>query len=191
MDQLPPDFTALLGLLSQGDRDATEQVTALAYQALRKRAAALMKRESPGHTLQPTALVHEAFVGLVGQHSVNWQDRAHFLAIASQVMRRILLMHARAKRTAKRGAQASAVSFDEKIHQPAQSGPDFVAIDAALKKLAQRNERQAKVVELRIFGGMSGQEIALVLGVSRPTVERDWAVAKAWLHRELAGEQAA
>ena len=144
-----------------------------------------MAGERAGHTLQATALVNEAYVRLIDVRRVKWQDRNHFLAMAARLMRRILVDHARAKRSRKRGADKVDVTFDELALPAAERGPDLIALDAALVELAKVDERRSQVVEMRIFGGLSVEETADVLGVSVDTVMRDWKLAKAWLLREL------
>ena len=144
-----------------------------------------MDRENDGHTLQTTALVHEAYLRLVGQKKAQWQNRAHFFAIAAQMMRRILVDYARSRDSAKRGAGAPQVSFDEMLAAPTGRAADVVALDQALTTLAQFDERKSRMVELRFFGGLSIEETAEVLGVSPGTVRRDWALAKAWLQSEI------
>lgn len=167
-----------------------EQLLPAVYKELRRLAESYMRREYPGHTLQPTALVHEAYFKLIDQNSVKWQNRAHFFGVAAQLMRRILIDHARAKQAAKRGGSQAKVSFDEGLHwaETDEQSADLLALDAAMEKLAKIDERQAKVVELRYFGGLSVEETAEALQTSPATVKRDWAVAKAWLYRELSSE---
>jgi RNA polymerase sigma factor (TIGR02999 family) len=149
-----------------------------------------MRRERPGHTLQPTALVHDAFLKLVDQTRVDWQDRAHFFAVASQAMRRILVDHARARAADKRGAGAEHVPADETVvlgDQPPLGPEDLLALDAALRELAAHDRQQASVVELRYFGGLTIEETAEALRMSPATVKREWSMARAWLHRRLTG----
>lgn len=158
----------------------------LVYDELRRLAAAYIRRERRGQTLQATALVHEAYVRLIGEKARNWQNRTHFLAIAALSMRQILVQRARARKAAKRGGDPDRITLDERL-LPAggQSQVDVVALDAALDKLAGLDARQAKVVELRYFGGLSVEEVADVLDISTATVKRDWTLARAWLKREL------
>jgi RNA polymerase sigma factor (TIGR02999 family) len=147
-----------------------------------------MSHERASHTLQPTALVNEAYLRLIDQTRVNWQNRAHFFGIAAQLMRRILLDHARAHNAGKRGGVAKRLSLDEAAILPEERASDLIALDEALEELAKLDERKSRIVELRFFGGLGVDETAEVLGIHRATVLRDWAVAKAWLHRELSKE---
>jgi RNA polymerase sigma factor (TIGR02999 family) len=182
--------TRLLADLRAGRPDAVEQVLPLVYDELRAIAARHMRRERPGHTLQPTALVHDAFLKLVDQTRVDWQDRAHFFAVASQAMRRILVDHARARAAGKRGAGAEHVPADETVvlgDQPPLGPEDLLALDAALRELAAHDRQQAAVVELRYFGGLTIEETAEALRMSPATVKREWSMARAWLHRRLTG----
>lgn len=162
----------------------------LVYNELRRIAASYIRRERPGQTLQATALVHEAYVRLISEKSHNWQNRTHFLAIAALSMRQILVQRARARKTIKRGGDPARITLDDALLPAATSGPgaiDLVALDVALERLATESERQARVVELRYFGGLEIEEIAEVLHISPATVKRDWTVARAFLKRELAG----
>lgn len=170
-----------------GDASASAQLTPQVYALLRRMAARELRRERSDHTLQPTALVHELFLKLAGSEVIAWQDRNHFFAVAAQAMRRILVDHARKRRAAKRGAGKSLLSLDE-IDEPGTTGdPETVlAIDDALARLEQLDSQQAKVVELIVFSGLTGEEIAKVLMISTATVQREWRSAKAWLRRELA-----
>jgi RNA polymerase sigma factor (TIGR02999 family) len=183
----PGELTQLLIAWSQGDARALEQLTPLVYAELRKIAHRYMNRERAGHTLQTTAVVHEAFLRLLGNPQENWQNRAHFYAIAAQMMRRILVDYARANLRAKRGGETTRVALediDAPVTEPALD-PDLIALDAALEKLAEIDPRRGRVVELRFFGGLSVEETAHVLQVAPDTVVRDWRVAKAWLFRYL------
>ncbi len=162
----------------------------LVYDELRRLAASYLRRERPGQTLQATALVHEAYVRLISEKAHNWQNRTHFLAIAALSMRQILVQRARSRRAAKRGGDPARITLDEQLLPAAQNAPDeidLVALDAALDRLATLNERQAKIVELRYFGGLSVEEAAETLHISPATVKRDWTLARAWLKRELSG----
>ena len=162
----------------------------LVYDELRRLAASYLRRERPGQTLQATALVHEAFVRLINEKAHNWQNRTHFLAIAALSMRQILVQRARSRRAAKRGGDPARITLDEQLLPAAQNAPDeidLVALDAALDRLAKLNERQAKIVELRYFGGLSVEEAAETLRISPATLKRDWTLARAWLKRELSG----
>jgi len=183
----PGELTQLLIAWSQGDVRALEQLTPLVYAELRKIAHRYMNRERAGHTLQTTAVVHEAFLRLLGNPQENWQNRSHFYAIAAQMMRRILVDYARANLRAKRGGETIRVALediDAPVTEPALD-PDLIALDAALEKLAEIDPRRGRVVELRFFGGLSVEETAHVLQVAPDTVVRDWRVAKAWLFRYL------
>ena len=183
----PGELTQLLIAWSQGDARALEQLAPLVYAELRKIAHRYMNRERAGHTLQTTAVVHEAFLRLLGNPQENWQNRAHFYAIAAQMMRRILIDYARANLRAKRGGETTRVALediDAPVTEPALD-PDLIALDAALEKLAEIDPRRGRVVELRFFGGLSVEETAHVLQVAPDTVVRDWRVAKAWLFRYL------
>jgi len=161
----------------------------LVYDELRRIAASYLRHERPGQTLQATALVHEAYVRLIGEKAQNWQNRTHFLAIAALSMRQILVQRARARRAAKRGGDPERITLDEQLVPASGAGGpgniDVIALDAALDRLATLNERQAKIVELRYFGGLSVEETAEALSISPATVKRDWTLARAWLKREL------
>ena len=183
----PGELTQLLIAWSSGDAHALDQLAPLVYAELHRLAHRYMNREHAGHTLQTTALVHEAFLRLIGNPQESWQNRAHFYAIASQMMRRILVDYARANLRAKRGGDMTRIAlegFDLPVSEPALN-PDVIALDAALEKLAEIDLRRSRVVELRFFGGLNVEETALVLQVSPDTVIRDWRVAKAWLFRYL------
>jgi RNA polymerase sigma factor (TIGR02999 family) len=176
--------TTLLQSWRRGDQSAFERLTPLVYDELRRRARQSLRGERPNHTLRPTALVNEAYLRLVKLDQVDWQDRTHFFAVAARQMRRILVDSARARRYQKRGGGAVRVIFDETL-AVSQRGPDLVALDDALALLAEKDERKARVVEMRFFGGLTNTEIAAALGVSDDTVTRDWQMAKLWLRREL------
>jgi RNA polymerase sigma factor (TIGR02999 family) len=163
-----------------------DELAPLVYDELRRVAARYLRREAPGNTLQPTALVHEAFLKLAGQHRVDWQGRTHVLAIGAQAMRRILVDHAKRKRRVKRGGGMKRIEFDEAAALSPQRDEDLLAVDEALEKLASIDERQARIVEMRFFGGMTVEEVAQALGVSKRTVEGEWTMVRAWLRRELA-----
>jgi len=183
----PGALTQLLIAWSQGDAAALEQLAPLVYAELRKLAHRYMKRERAGHTLQTTAVVHEAFLRLLDNPQEKWQNRAHFYAIAAKMMRRILVDYARANSRAKRGGETARVSIED-IDAPVADvalNPDVIALDEALEKLTEIDPRRARVVELRFFGGLSVEETAHVLQVAPDTVVRDWRVAKAWLFRYL------
>jgi RNA polymerase sigma factor (TIGR02999 family) len=181
----PGEVTALLYELKRGNRDAEGQLIPLVYGELRRIAAAYMRRESSAHSLQPTVLVHEAYLRLTGIKELDWQSRSHFFAIAATIMRRILVDHARANRARKRGQGWDEISLNEAILPSPQRAPEILALDEALSRLSALDARQAKVVELRFFAGMDEQEAGEVLGISSRTVKRDWRIAKAWLFKEL------
>lgn len=185
----PNEVTQLLIDCSKGSQDAFKQLFPLVYEELRRLAHRYMTQERPGHTLQTTAVVHEAYLRLIDQKHVQWQNRAHFFAIASQMMRRILITHAQSHGYAKRGGGALKVSLDEAAVLSQERASDLIALDEALKGLTAIDPRRSQVVELRFFGGLSNEEIAEVLNISTNTVTRDWNVAKAWLHREMSKEQ--
>jgi RNA polymerase sigma factor (TIGR02999 family) len=179
----------LLARAATGDEKAVSRLMPLVYDELRRLAASYLRRERPGQTLQATALVHEAYVRLIGEKAHNWQNRTHFLAIAALSMRQILVQRARARKAAKRGGDPERIELDERLLKAPQGSDeiDLVALDAALERLASLNERQAKIVELRYFGGLGVEESAEALGISPATVKRDWTLARAWLKRELSG----
>jgi RNA polymerase sigma factor (TIGR02999 family) len=181
----PGEVTQLLNQLSGGRQEAAEQLAPLIYDQLRRLAGACMRGERPGHTLQATALVHEAYVRLVGQEHVEWQNRAHFFAVAATLMRRVLLDHARRRHAFKRGSGAHQVTLHEAILIAEDHLPDVLALDQCLTRLAAIDARQARLVELRFFAGLDVEEVAAVMGISAPTVKREWRSAKAWLHREM------
>jgi RNA polymerase sigma factor (TIGR02999 family) len=182
------EVTQILHDWSGGDPDAPERLMPYVYDELRGLARAFLSRERGGHTLQPTALVNEAYLRLVDQTRVNWQNRAHFYGIASRIMRRVLIDHARAHATEKRGGTAIHLSIDDVQVPLEQRAADFVALDEALEKLEQFDERKCRIVEMRFFGGLNDEEIAAVLGVATRTVLRDWKKARLWLYRELSQE---
>jgi RNA polymerase sigma factor (TIGR02999 family) len=179
------DVTTLLLDWGKGDAGALDQLAPLVYDELRRIAAYHLRRERPDHTLQSTALVHEVYLKLIDQRRVQWHDRDHFFAVASQIIRRILVSHARAHKAAKRGAGAPRLLFDEVIGLPGGDSADLVALDDALQSLSRVDPRQGRIVELRFFGGLSVEATAKILEISPATVKRDWNVAKAWLYREL------
>jgi RNA polymerase sigma factor (TIGR02999 family) len=170
---------------SNGDEAALDKLMPLVYEELRQLARKHMRRENPGHTLQTTALVNEAYLRLVGQQAIQWQNRAHFFAIASRVIRRILVDHARSRHRAKRGGGARKVSLEGAAVTSPDQPLDMIAIDEALTRLAALDDRKGRVVELRLFGGLTNEEAAEILNVSPNTVMRDWSLAQAWLRREL------
>jgi RNA polymerase sigma factor (TIGR02999 family) len=179
------NVTELLLQIEAGNRTVVDELMPLLYSELRGLAQRQLRAERRNHTLSPTALVHEAYLKLVDQEKVQWQNRAHFLAIASQAMRRILINYANARRAQKRGGGQALVTFDEAAVISEAKPELLVELDDALKRLESLDERQAKIVEFSFFGGLTHREIATVLGVSVPTVRRDWRFAKAWLNREL------
>jgi len=184
MTASPHEVTQLLTDWANGSPAACDELMPLVYEELRRLAHRHMRGERPGHTLQTSALVHEAFMRLVDQKNVHWESRAHFFAIAAQMMRRILVDYARNRGSAKRGGSARQISFDETIVSEGRSA-EVVALDDALRGLASLDQRKSQIVELRFFGGLSIEETAEVLGVSPGTVMRDWTLAKAWLRREI------
>lgn len=179
-----PDITLWLAEWRHGDGAALERLVPLVYDELRRIAARQLRGERSNHTLQPTELVHEAFLRLVRQN-VSWQNRAHFFGVAAEIMRRLLVDHARKKRADKRGAGMETIALDDRIEWPAARDLDIVALDECLTALAEFDPQQAKVVELRFFAGLSIEETAEVLGVSDSTIKREWRVARAWLLREM------
>ena len=181
-----PNITELLHEWNSGRTEVAEALLPLIYDELHRRAAAYMRRERRNHTLQPTALVHEAYLKLIGQRNDKWNDRQHFFAIASQVMRRILVDHARSRNRHKRGGSQEDLPLEEALLAGAEeANVDLLALDEAMSRLAKFDPQQERLVELRYFGGMSLEEAAKALGISRATAARDWQVAKAWLHREM------
>ena len=185
------DVTALLGDWSRGNRTAFNQLMPLVYEELRRVAARQLRNERADHTLQPTALVHEVYIRLVDQRHVDWQNRAHFFRVAAQVMRRILVDHARRHDTRKRGQGVRCVSIDEAKEVAAPDEIPILALDLALARLEEVDRELARIVELRAFGGLTIEEAAHVLNVSPSTAVRDWRTAKAWLNRELGSSELA
>ncbi len=177
--------TQLLVRWRGGDREALDSLLPLVYDELRRIARHYLQGERPGHTLQSTALVNEAYVRMVAQDFPQWQNRAHFFAVAAQLMRQILVDHARSHRASKRGGNVYKVTLDEAEGQPLAADVDIVALDDALKELAEMDPQQSKVVELKFFAGLSIEDTAEVMGISPSTVKRDWVTARAWLYREL------
>lgn len=184
------DVTRMLKQASAGDESAINRLLPMVYDELRALAESYLQRENPGHTLQATALVHEAYLRLVKQEDVEWQNRAHFFALAAQAIRRILVDHARGRGRAKRGGDRERVTLDEDVALTSDRDVDLIELDAALEKLARLHERQARIVELRFFGGLTLREAAEVLGVSPRTIDGDWSMARAWLRRELRPDDA-
>jgi len=180
------DITAILQDWSNGKREALDELLPLVYDELRRQAARYLRRERADHTLQTTALIHEAYLKLIDQKNVKWQNRAHFFAIAAQAMRRILVDYARTKKREKRGGDAQKVSLEEAtMIAVEEKSVDLLALDEALLRLAKVDEQKVRLVELRYFSGLSVEETALVLGISPKTVEKHWTLTRAWLHREL------
>ncbi len=180
--------TQLLAQWTDGNARALDALYPLVYDELRRLARSYLRRERPGHTLQSTALVHEAYLRLVNQNA-SWQNRAHFFGIAAQMMRRILVDHARGHNAARRGEGACKVTFDERFAGGNQWNIDVLAVDEALTRLAHLDAQQSRIVELRFFAGLSVEDTSQILKISPATVKRDWAMAKAWLYREMQGLQ--
>jgi RNA polymerase sigma factor (TIGR02999 family) len=179
------DITQLLIAWNSGDRTARDELMPLVYDELRRLARAYLRRERPNHTLQPTALVHEAYLRLVDQSQVNWQNRSHFFGIAARLMRQILINHAEARHAAKRGGSAERLSLSAVDRFADKQEIDMIALNEALKNLECVDPIQCHIVELRFFGGLTIEEVAEVTGVSPATVKREWSTARAWLRREL------
>jgi len=185
MQESAQNITQLLKDWGEGNQQVLDELMPMVYEELRRQAARHLRKERPNHTLQTTALIHEAYLKLIGQE-VNWQNRSHFFAIASQAMRRILVDHARTRHREKRGGIGENLPLEEALAAGAEGKrPDLVELDEALTRLAKLDERQAKIVELRYFSGLSIDETAEVLGVSNSTVRADWTMAKAWLKNEI------
>jgi RNA polymerase sigma factor (TIGR02999 family) len=186
MESGPPGgVTQLLIDVSKGDERAIDELLPLVYDEMRRLAAAYMSRERGDHTLQPTALVHETYLKLIDQRKVDWQNRAHFFGLAAEIMRRILVNHARDKRAGKRGGGAQKVSLSVAADAPEKSDLDVLALDEALERLAAIDKRKARVIELKFFGGMTSKEISEILQISDATVEREWSFARAWLFEAI------
>lgn len=185
MGDSPQEITQLLVEIRKGNRAAESKLMPLVYQELRKLARRYMRLERRDHTLQTTALVHEAYVRLVDQRHVSWQNRAHFFAVAAQIMRRILVDHARAHQAAKRGGTDRGISLDDTMVFTEEKASDILVLDEALTRLSERDRRQCRIVELRFFGGLTEEEAAEALGISVRTVKRDWRIAKAWLYHQV------
>jgi RNA polymerase sigma factor (TIGR02999 family) len=182
----PGDVTGLLLQWNEGKEEALEQLVPLVYRELRKLAARSLRSERRGHTLQPTALVHEAYQKLIDPGRIRWQNRAHFFAVAAGIMRRILVDHARRRAALRRGGGAEKLPIAEDLEVAAAPAVDLIAVDDALNELESFDPRQARIVELRFFAGLTEAETAKAVGVSRATVQREWALARAWLYRRLA-----
>lgn len=185
MSESSGDITALLGQWQGGSQSALDQLTPLVYRELRRLAQSYLRRERPGHTLQGTALVHEAYLRLVDQRQVQWRDRSHFFALSAELIRRILVDHARSKMAEKRGGDQVKLSLEEGMDAPVPGDLDLIALDDALRVLARTDLQQSRIVELRYFAGLSIEETADVLHISPATVKRDWVIAKAFLKREM------
>jgi RNA polymerase sigma factor (TIGR02999 family) len=184
-------LTDLLIAWNAGDREALESLLPLVYDELHRQAARRLRRERPGHTLQPTALVHEVYLRLVDQRRVSWQNRTQFFGVAAQMMRRILVSHARERRAQKRGGADTRFTLDEGLLATPQRDVQLLALDAALSRLEAIDAEKSRLVELRFFSGLSIEETAEVMGVSPRTVDRQWQTAKAWLHREMSSGEPA
>jgi RNA polymerase sigma factor (TIGR02999 family) len=186
-----PGITQLLIAWSDGERAALEQLVPLVYDDLRRLAAGYMGRETPGHSLQATALVHEAYVRLIDQNRVEWRNRAHFFGVAASMMRRILVDDARKRRAEKRGGDAERITLvGDEVAAPGQSDIDVLALHESLERLAAFDRQQERIVELRYFGGLTIEETAEVVGVSAATIVREWTIAKAWLRADMSGTRA-
>ena len=181
------EVSGLLRAWSSGNRDALERLTPIVYDELHRLARSYMRRERPGHSLQATALVNEAYMRLVDYKGMQWQNRAHFFAVSAQLMRRILVDHARSHNAAKRGGLQIKLQLDDAIPCSDVKREEMIALDDALNRLASWDPRQSRIVELRFFGGLTEKEVGEVLGVSERTVKREWQVARAWLHGQLSG----
>ena len=188
MDQGQPEITRILRAWSGGDREAVDDLMPLVYDELHKVAARYLRKQRQDHTLQPTALVNEAYLKLIDISSVSWQDRAHFFAVASQTMRHVLVDHARSKNRDKRGGGAQKLSLDEAVSFSKNQEVDLLALDESMRELAVMDEQQSRIVELRFFGGLTVDETAVVLHISPATVKREWRIAKAWLHNRMISE---
>ena len=183
------EVTQLLANLRSGENQAHDQLFPIVYNELRKIAANYMRRERADHTLQATALVHEAYMQLVDQTRVTWQSRAHFFGVAAQLMRRILVDHARTQNALKRGGDAQKLSLDDSLGLASGPPVAFDELDEALNRLQHLDPNQAKIVELRFFGGLTVEEVSEVIGSSTATIEREWRMAKAWLHGQLTAQR--
>ena len=185
-----PPSAEILSAISSGDRSGTDRLIESVYEDMRERAKNLLREETPRHTLQPTALVHEVFVKLVGNADVDWRGKSHFLAVGTTAMRQILVDYARRKSASKRGEGRTHVPLDDTMIVSPRRDEDVLAVNEALEKLTQIDVRRARIVELRFFGGLTNDEVATALDVSRQTVHQHWSGARAWLRRELAGSGA-
>ncbi len=185
MTPSPQEISQLLVEWSNGDQAAHDKLMPLVYDELRRIAKRYMRRQHPSHTLQTTALIHEAYLRLVNQREAHWQNRTHFFAVAARVMRQILVDHARSRHSAKRGAETRAIVPEEAAVIAPERAAEMIALDEALQTLTAIDRRQGRIVELRYFGGLTVEETAEILKISPITVKRDWSLAKAWLHQEL------
>jgi RNA polymerase sigma-70 factor, ECF subfamily len=183
------DVTQLLIKWGKGDRAALDDMLPLVYSEMKRVAKYYLNRERQGHTLQTTALVHEAYIRMIDQRHVDWKNRAHFFSVASEMMRRILVNYARDRAAVKRGGNAQRISLSNLDEVAEQPNVDLIALDQALTELAKEDERKARIVELKFFGGMTNNEIAEVMKISDATVEREWTVARAWLYRSIEGSK--
>ena len=190
MKVVAPDVTTLLHAWRGGNFAARDQLMPLVYQELHRRAAAYLRRERRDHTLQPTALIHEAYLRLIRQDRAAWQNRAQFFGVACEIMRRILVDHARGGRMAKRSGRWVRVTLDERVAEGRPPDIDVLALDEALTRLSEFDSRKSRIAELRFFGGLSLEETGHVLGISVATVERDWQAARAWLYAAMKGQRA-
>jgi RNA polymerase sigma factor (TIGR02999 family) len=188
-DRSPGDVTQLLVQWKDGDTAALDRLMPMVYRELRLIAGRFLSHERPGHTLQSTALVHEAYLRLVDQSRIDWQSRAHFFGVAATIIRNILVDHARARHAAKRGGSMPALSLDEAVAIPQKRDVELIAIDDALLTLSQLDPQQSRIVELRFFGGLTIEETAEVLHISASTVKRDWILAKTWIFRALSANK--
>jgi RNA polymerase sigma factor (TIGR02999 family) len=180
-----PDVTHLLRNWRDGDEEARNQLMGVVYEELRRQAGRYLRRERSDHTLQPTALVHEAYLQLIDQSRVNWENRAHFFGAAARLMRRILVDHARAHQAEKRGGGEERLALDDAVGVPEDKDVNLLALNHALEELTRLDSRQSQIVELRYFGGLSIEETATVLSISPATVKREWSMAKVWLHHQI------
>ena len=184
-DSRQAEVTALLSQCANGSQEAADKLIPVVYDELKRLARDYMRRENPSHTLQTTALVHEAYLKLVQQKDVNWQGRAHFIGVAAQLMRRILIDHAKGRLREKRGGEQVVVPLNEALTFSPERSEEILKLDEVLERLSKLDARQSRIVELRFFGGLTIEETAEFLGISPKTVKRDWTVAKTWLRSEL------
>lgn len=185
MNEKENPISIILKDWSGGNRASADVLFSLVYDELRKIAAQYLRKERSGHTLQPTALVHEAYLKLIDISDITWQDRAHFFAVSANVMRHILVDQARSRLSAKRGGEVQRIALEDAVSLSSEPNVDLLAVDEALKELAALDEQQSRIVELRFFGGLTIEETAHVVGISPATVKREWVMAKSWLYRKL------